>query len=192
MAVERTEKPLLERWKFTVDEFQRMGEVGLLTEDDRVELIDGELIRMNPIGSGHGGHVKLLISLLTGLFGRRVVVSAQDPLQIRPRGQPQPDVMLLRPRADFYTTSHPVAADVLLLIEVADSSLDYDLVTKAAIYAQAGIDDYWVLNLLDKRLIVMRQPADGSYRSVQTLTREDSLSPLAFSDVTISVGEILA
>ena len=192
MVVKRAEKPLLERWKFTVDEFQRMGEVGLLKEDDRVELIDGELIRMNPIGFGHGGRVKRLISLFTSLLGSRIVVSAQDPLQIRPRGQPQPDVMLLRPRADYYTTSHPVASDVLLLIEVADSSLDYDLVTKAAIYAQSGIEDYWVVNLVDKQLVVLRQPVDGGYRSVRTLTREDSLSPLAFPDVTISVGEILA
>jgi Uma2 family endonuclease len=116
MAVERAEKPLLERWKFTVDEFQRMGEVGLLKEDDRVELIDGELIRMNPIGSGHGGHV----NRLNRIFGRelrdRVLISAQNPLQIRPRGQPQPDVMLMRPRADFYRRGHPIAADVLLLI----------------------------------------------------------------------------
>src|SRR4051812_20038517 len=130
MAVEPQPKPLLERWKFTVDEFQRMGEVGLLKEDDRVELIDGELIRMNPIGFGHGGHV----NRLNRIFGRelrdRALISAQNPLQIRPRRQPQPDIMLLKPRDDDYSTSHPVAADVLLLIEVADSSLDYDLITK--------------------------------------------------------------
>jgi Uma2 family endonuclease len=192
MAVERTEKPLLERWKFTVDEFQRMGEVGLLKEDDRVELIDGELIRMNPIGHDHAGDVNFLLTWFAARLGARAVISAQNPLRLRPRGQPQPDVMVLRPRADYYRRSHPTADDVLLLIEVADGSLDYDRVTKAAIYAQAGIADYWIVNLVDAQLIVLRQPVEGGYRSVRTLTREDSLSPLAFPDIAISVGEILA
>jgi Uma2 family endonuclease len=191
MATERSEKPMLQHWKFTVDEFQRMGEVGLFNEDDRVELIDGELIRMNPIGHGHAGRVKLLNHSLALQLGERAVVSVQDPIQIRPRGQPQPDLMVLRPRADFYSTSHPTAADVLLLIEVADSSVDYDLHTKAAIYAQAGIADYWVVDLVESRILVLRQPVDGEYRSVQTLGRGDVLQPLAFPDVLIPVSDIL-
>src|SRR4051812_17757174 len=143
MATERRQKPVLEHWKFTVDEFQRMGELGLFTEDDRVELIDGELIRMNPISPGHGGYVKRLNRIFSRDLDQRALLSIQDPLQIRPRGQPQPDSMPLPPRADDYPPPHPTAADVLLLIEVADSSLDYDLETKAAIHAQAGIADYW-------------------------------------------------
>src|SRR5690242_21861669 len=98
MATERSDKPALEHWKFTVDEFQRMGEVGLLKEDDRVELIDGELIRMNPAGSGHSGRVIRLEDMLGGLFHGRALVSTQNPIQLRPRGQPQPDIVLLRRR----------------------------------------------------------------------------------------------
>ena len=192
MTIEGRPEPRVEHWKFTVDEFQRMGEVGLFTEDDRVELIDGELIRMNPIGFGHGGHVKRLIRMFGRDLDERGQLSVQDPLQIRPRDQPQPDFMVLRPRADDYTTSHPTAADVLLLVEVADSSLDYDLVTKSAIYAQAGIEDYWVLNLVDGQIIVLRQPVDGVYTSVQTLVVGDFIHPLAFPDIAISVAEVLA
>lgn len=192
MATEPTPRPLLQHWKFTVDEFQRMGEVGLFKEDDRVELIDGELIRMNPIGFGHGGKVKLLNHLFGRLLDERGIVSVQDPVQFRPRGQPQPDIMVLRPRADYYSTSHPVAADVLLMIEVADSSLAYDRETKAAIYAQAGIADYWIVNLVDSQIIVLRQPVDGAYQSVQTLVSGDVVQPLAFPDIAISVSEILA
>jgi Uma2 family endonuclease len=191
MATERSEKPMLQHWKFTVDEFQRMGEVGLFNEDDRVELIDGELIRMNPIGPGHSGHLKRLVHMFGPVLGERALLSVQDPIQIPPRGQPQPDLMMLRPRADFYSTSHPTAADVLLLIEVADSSVDYDLHTKAAIYAQAGIADYWVVDLVESRILVLRQPVDGEYRSVQTLGRGDVLQPLAFPDVLIPVSDIL-
>jgi Uma2 family endonuclease len=113
-------------------------------------------------------------------------------VQIRPRGQPQPDVALLRPRADDYTTSHPVAADVLLMIEVADTSLSYDRDTKSPVYALAGILDYWILDLAGRRLLVLRDPVDGAYRTVRILGSEDSVQPLAFPDVTISVAEILA
>jgi Uma2 family endonuclease len=104
----------------------------------------------------------------------------------------QPDVMLLHRRADFYRTSHPTAEDVLLLIEVADASLAYDRQTKGAIYAQAGIADYWIVNLVDSQIIVLRQPVDGAYQSVQVLGHGDVLQPLAFPDIAISVSEILA
>jgi Uma2 family endonuclease len=195
MAVESTEQIQqvpVERWRFTVDDFMLMGEVGIFKEGERVELIDGEVIRMNPIGFGHGGRVKRLNGTLSPLLAGRAIMSVQDPLQIRPRRQPQPDIMVLRPRADYYSTSHPVADDVLLIIEVSDSSLEYDRKTKAAVYAQAGIEDYWIINLIDMQLLVYRRPVDGIYRSIQVLTREDSIQPLAFPDVTIAVSEILA
>lgn len=195
MAVESTQqipREPFERWRFTVDDFMLMGEVGIFNEGDRVELIDGEFIRMNPIGFGHSGRVMRLIQLFTGLLGTRIILNAQNPVQFRPRGQPQPDIMLLRPREDFYTTSHPTAADTLLLIEVSDSSLEYDRRTKAPIYAQAGIEDYWIVDLVNMQLLVFRQPVDGVYRSVQALARGDTIGPLALPDVTIAVSEILA
>jgi Uma2 family endonuclease len=98
----------------------------------------------------------------------------------------------LRPREDYYTTSHPTAADTLLLIEVSDSSLDYDCKTKAAVYAQAGIAEYWIVNLVAMQLMVYRRPVDGEYREVRVLGKEDAIQPLAFPDVTIDVAEILA
>ena len=194
MAVESTQQVArepFERWRFTVDDFMLMGEVGIFKEGDRVELIDGEVIRMNPIGFGHSGHVMRLIQLFTGLLGTRIILNAQNPVQFRPRGQPQPDIMLLRPREDFYTTSHPTAADTLLLIEVSDSSLEYDRTTKASVYAQAGIEDYWIVNLVDSQVIVHRQPVDGAYRSIRTLDPSDVVQPLAFPDLTVQISEIL-
>src|SRR5688572_12317195 len=195
MAVEsvpQLEQAPVERWRFTVDDFMLMGEVGIFKEGDRVELIDGEVIRMNPIGPGHSSRVMRLTRTFGRALGDRALLSILNPMQARPRHQPQPDVMLLRPRADDYSESHPTAADVLLMIEVAETSLSYDRTTKSAIYAQAGIPEYWIFNLLDATLIVLRDPVDGEYRTVEVLGREDTIQPLAFPDVTISVGEILA
>jgi Uma2 family endonuclease len=193
MAAEPKPRPLLEHWKFTVDDLLRMDAAGLFDQDHRVELIDGELIRMHPITPAHAGHVMRLNNRVLGERVReQALLSVQNPIQLRPRGQPQPDVMVLRRRSDFYTTSHVTAADVMLLIEVADSSLAYDRETKGAIYAQAGIADYWIVNLVDSQIIVLRQPVDGSYTSVQTLVHGDVVQPLAFPDIVISVSEILA
>ena len=195
MAVESTQQiqqAPVQRWRFTVDDFQLMGEVGIFKESDRVELIDGEIYLMNPIGFGHGGRVKRLNRIFSRLLRDRALVSVQDPIQVRPRAQPQPDVILLRSRDDDYSTSHPTAADVLLLIEVADSSLEYDRNTKAPLYARAGIAEYWIVNLIGAHVIVLREPVDGVYRSVQVLAPEDSVQPLAFPDISIAVSEILA
>ena len=195
MTVEQAqqiEQVPVERWRFTVDDFEKMGEVGIFKESDRVELIDGEIYAMNPIGFGHSGHVMKLIQTLSRALGDRGLLNVQNPVQIRPRRQLQPDVMVLRLRDDYYTTSHPVASDVLLMIEVADSSLTYDRNTKARVYAQAGLPDYWIVDLVNTQLLVCREPVDGVYRSVQVLGKEDVVQPLAFPDVTIAISEILA
>jgi Uma2 family endonuclease len=195
MAVESTQQiqqAPVRRWRFTVDDFMLMGEAGIFPDDARVELIEGEVIEMNPIGPGHSGRVMRLNAMFHRVLGGQALLSVQNPFQFRPRSQPQPDVMLLRPREDYYTTSHPTAADTLLLIEVSDSSLDYDRKTKAAVYAQAGIAEYWIVNLVDMQLMVYRRPVDGEYRDIQILGKGDSIQPLAFRDVTIDVAEILA
>jgi Uma2 family endonuclease len=195
MAVESAQQVArepYERWRFTVDDFMLMGKAGIFKEGDRVELIDGEVVRMNPIGPGHSGRVMRLTGIFAPLVPHRAILSVQNPFQFRPRQQPQPDVTLLRPREDFYTTSHPTAADTLLLIEVADSSLDYDRDTKVRIYAQAGVQEYWIIDLVNIQLLVYRQPVSGRYRSIQTFTREAIIQPLEFPDITINVAEILA
>ena len=123
----------LSRHRFTVDEYHKMAEHGVLTEDDRVELIDGEILDMPPIGSGHSGSVNWFTDAFRGLFGDRAQLSIQNPLRLGLRVEPQPDVMLLRRRPDYYRAGHPGPDDVLLLVEVADSSLSYDRKTKARI-----------------------------------------------------------
>lgn len=177
--------------RFTVDEYYRMAEVGLLTEDARVELIDGVIVDMPPIGPEHAGNVNWFTEAFRDLFGDSAQLSIQNPVRLGLRVEPQPDVMLLRSRADRYRTSHPGPEDVLLLVEVADSSLTYDRKTKARIYARAGIADYWIVNLVDSVVEVHRDSARGKYRSVQTFRRGDVIQPLAFPEIAIAVSDIL-
>jgi Uma2 family endonuclease len=194
MAVESTQQIApagVERWRFTVDDFYRMGEVGILPPEARVELIDGEVIKMAPIGSHHNGSVVGLDEILREGLGRRVTISVQGPLRLERHWNPQPDVLVLKRRDDRYRNANPTAADVLLLIEVADATLAYDRDIKGPRYAQAGIVEYWIVDLTGDRLLVHRDPRDGAYRSVQILTREDTVSPLAFPELTIAVADIL-
>ena len=185
MAVE------VERRLLTVDDFNRMIEVGIFGEDERIELINGELIRMAPIEHGHGGQVKRSVRIFSRLVGERALLSVQDPVEMPDLAEPQPDVMLLRPRDDDYSRANPTAADVLLIIEVADTSLAYDQQVKGLIYAQAGVADYWIVNLVDGQLLVYREPTPTGYASVQTLGRGDSVTLLAFPDLTVNVSDIL-
>jgi len=194
MAVEpaqQLEQAPVERWRFTVDDFYRMGEVGIFPPDARVELIDGEVIKMAPIGSHHNGSVIGLDDIFRVDLGRRVTISIQGPLHLGLHENPQPDVLILHHRADRYRHANPTAADVLLLIEVADSTLPYDRNTKVPMYARAGIVEYWIVDLTSSRLLVYRGPVDGVYQSVETLTREDTVTPLAFAELVIAVADIL-
>jgi Uma2 family endonuclease len=194
MAVESTQQIApagVERWRFTVDDFYRMGEVGILPPEARVELIDGEVIKMAPIGSHHNGSVIGLDELFRENLGRRVTVSVQGPLDLGRHWNPQPDLLILKRRDDRYRHANPTAAAVLLLIEVADTTLAYDRDTKGARYAQAGIVEYWIVDLANDRLLVHRDPRDGAYQDIQVLTREDTVQPLAFPDLSIAVAEIL-
>jgi len=199
MAVESAEQlqqAPVERWRFTVDDFYRMGEVGIFPPDARVELIDGEVYRMAPIGSHHNGSVASLDERLREGLGRRVTIIAQGPLQLRQigrrQGNPQPDVLVLKRRNDFYRHANPTAADVLLLIEVADTTPRYDREVKGPLYARAGIVEYWIVDLTGARLLVHRGPVDGIYQSVEVLTRERTVAPLAFPELTIAVADTLA
>jgi Uma2 family endonuclease len=181
----------LKRRRFTVDDYYRMAEVGILTEDDRVELLDGEIVEMSPIGSDHGGHVKRLTALFTSRLGARVIVSVQDPVRLSRHSEPQPDVVLLRPRDDFYARSHPRPEDVLLLVEVADTSVDTDRRIKMPLYARAGIGEVWLLDLPAERVEIYREPAATGYRETRTLARGQGLSPQAFPDLALVVEDLL-
>jgi Uma2 family endonuclease len=182
----------LARHRFTVEEYHRMGEVGILPEDTCLELIAGDIVVREPIGSYHAGTVNRLTRLWTSILGDRAVVQVQNPVELAGEdSEVQPDVTLLRPRADFYTSGHPVAADVLLLIEVADTSLARDRRVKIPLYARAGIREVWLLDLTRDRVEVHRDPTAGGYRDVHALGRGESVAPEAFPDLTIAIANLL-
>lgn len=179
------------RRPFTVDDYHRMAEVGLLTDDERTELLNGEVVYKMPISSRHAGCVVWLIQALTSRLPGKALVSAQNPIRLSDRSEPEPDVSVLRPRVDHYRGSHPEPGDVLLVIEVADSSFAVDQGVKAALYAAAGIPELWIVDLVGAAVEVHRAPAADGYRSVERLARGSELRPAAFPDLAIAVDDVL-
>ena len=154
-----------------------MAEVGLLSEDSRVELIEGEIVQMSPIGSTHAGTVRRSAAFLNRLLGESVIVSVQDPVRLSDFSEPQPDISLLKPRKDFYSASHPTAEDVLVVIEVADTSFNYDRNVKLPLFARSRIREAWLIVLPKNVIEVHSQPRNGKYQKVQRLKRGKSLVP---------------
>jgi Uma2 family endonuclease len=181
---------IAKRW-FSVDEYYRMADAGILTEDDRVELIEGEIIEMSPIGSRHAGCVKRLNTLLGQQSGQSAIVSVQDPISIDDFSEPEPDVALLKPREDFYSESHPTASDVLLVVEVADTSVEYDRSVKLPLYARAGIGEMWLVNLPQEIIEIYRQPLDDTYREIRLVKRGESLVAQALPNLMLDADSIL-
>lgn len=179
---------LYQRHRLTVAEYHRMGQTGVFSEDDRVELIEGDIVDMAPIGISHAGTVKYLINVLIGVVGQRAVVSAQDPLVLDRHSEPQPDIALLKPRADFYRTAHPRPEDVLLLVEVADTTLRYDREVKLPLYARHNITEVWIVDLENRGLCVYRDPAEAGYRNAQTVEHPAVLVPVALPDIPIDLS----
>jgi Uma2 family endonuclease len=176
---------------FNVDDYYRMAEAGLFSEGDRVELIEGEVVEMSPIGKRHAGSVNRLNKLLNRNVGELAIVSVQNPIGINDFSEPQPDLTLLKPRADFYSNSHPVPADVLVVIEVCDTSVEYDRNVKLPLYARAGIPEAWLLILPDDTIEVYLNPKDGKYQKVQRLKRGRTLVSHTVPGLKFSVDEIL-
>ncbi len=168
-----------------------MGAAGILGEDDRVELLDGEIVEMTPIGPGHAGCVNRLTQLLVAGLGDRAVVAVQNPVRLALRSEPQPDLVVARPRADFYRLAHPTPGDVLLLVEVAETSADFDREVKTPLYAQAGIPELWLVDVPSRQVVVHRAPAGGRYGEVRSVGHGDRLAPQAFPDVALSVADVL-
>ncbi len=168
-----------------------MAETGVLPPDARVELLNGEIIDMSPIGPFHGGLVNRLIRIFNKNSKGRWIISAQNPLQLDENSEPEPDVMLLQPAADDYTSRHPVPEDVLLLIEVSDSTIDYDQGEKLPAYGRGGIPEVWVVNLNDLTVEVYREPHFDGYGNKTVLRAGSQAVPLAFPDVMVDVGELL-
>jgi Uma2 family endonuclease len=178
--------------RFTVADYYRMAEAGILDEDDRVELLGGQVVDMSPIGPPHASAVDACGEAFAPLVvARRVTVRTQNPLALGEYDEPQPDVAVVRPRPDRYATGHPGAADVLLLIEVAETSLAYDQRTKAAVYAAVGIREVWVLNLPERVLEVYRAPGPLGYEDRQAHQRGERVAPLAFPELELAVADLL-
>lgn len=186
-----TRNPWVVRRPLTVAEYHRMGEVGILTEDDRVELIEGQLIAMSPIGSEHSGTVNALNYRLIEALGRRGVVAVQNPVRLDDLSEPQPDFTVLKPRDDFYRRATPVPDDVLLIIEVADSSLAYDRNVKRSLYARHGIPEFWIVNLNAGEVEVCRSPEGEAYTSIARVGRDGVLEPRLLPGAVIPVAALL-
>jgi Uma2 family endonuclease len=185
MRIEATKK------LFTVDEYYRMAEAGILTREDRVELIDGEIIEMSPIGGRHLGCVNAANSAFNNAFHGKVVVSVQNPLQLSNYTEPEPDLVLLKFRKDSYRGKKPEAADALLVVEVADTTFAYDSRVKLPRYAAAGVPEVWIENLVDDLLMVYRNPEGKSYKTCLRLKTTDSVSVELFPDMVFVVSDFL-
>lgn len=177
--------------RFTVEEYHRMAEAGIFREDDRVELIDGHVVRMTPIGPGHAGCVDDLARVFMRRAGDAVTVRVQNPVVLGPHAEPEPDIAVVERRAEGYRTNHPSAADILLIIEVAELSLDYDRAVKIPLYARAGIPEAWLVNLSGDGIEVFRDPGPEGYGEVRTVGRDGVLTPLKLADLEIRAQDVL-
>ncbi|HVA49071.1 MAG TPA: Uma2 family endonuclease [Pirellulales bacterium] len=176
---------------FSVAEYDQMVETGILREDDRLELIEGEIVAMSPIGSPHAACVRRLTRVLPRLLGDRTQLSVQCPVVIPDWSEPNPDVALLVPRDDDYVDAHPLPRQVQVLIEVADSSLAYDTQVKAPLYAKAGIRELWIVDLKAKRVVVYTRPRSGRYSVMRVHGVRDRFTSPRFAGAEFAVRELL-
>ena len=181
----------VQRKRFTVDDYYQMAEVGILDPDDRVELIEGEIIQMSPIGDRHAGCVNRANDLFHRLFSSKAVVTVQNPVRLNKYNEPQPDLTLCKWRADFYSSHHPRPDDILLAVEVADTTLKKDLKLKLPIYARLGIVEVWVEDLKHDQILVFRDPQGDEYNTQLTFSSGESLFVLAFRNIVIQLEQLL-
>ncbi|WP_035800017.1 Uma2 family endonuclease [Crocosphaera chwakensis] len=174
--------------KFNVNEYYKMAETGILTPEDRVELIRGEIIAMSAIGRKHAAAVNRLTNLFPPLLGNKAIISVQNSIRLNNYSEPQPDIVLLKPRSDFYESKIPETDDIYLVIEVADSTIKYDQEIKLPLYAESNINEVWIVNLNNKTLEVYRQTQDKTYLEKQKNVQ--SISPLAFPDINLTISDI--
>jgi Uma2 family endonuclease len=182
---------LIERQhRFSVKEYYRMLETGVLRPDARVELLDGQIIDISPIGPFQGSVTKHLNEIFTAASRRRWITTVQDPVRLDEHSEPQPDLMLLKRVADFYRQQHPQPEDVHLLIEVSDTTLEADHEDKIPAYGRAGVAEAWIVNLVEEVVEVYREPTFTGYASITKFRVGDEISPLAFPDATVAVAEL--
>ena len=174
------------RHRFTVADYYRMAETGILSEESRVELVEGEIVAMSPMGNSHPYAVSVMVRVFGRLIGDRVLLWPQLPLRLDDYSEPLPDLALVR--SSTYRHAKPGPADTLLVIEVSDSTLSYDRDFKSMLYAAAGIPEYWVIDLNGGAVLRFSEPAEGKYGSVQSLTQGDRISTRLSGDLEIDVS----
>ncbi len=179
------------RRRFTVAEYYAMADAGILSDNDRVELLDGDIIVMPPIGDWHAGGVKFFNNTMLPKLLGRAMIAVQDPVRLDEHNEPQPDITLLQWRDDFYRNGHPAPGDVLLLIEVADSSVEFDRTVKLAAYARAGIPEVWIVNRPSRRIEAYSEPSGDVYATVRYADPGGGIAPQAFPDIILEVDHII-
>lgn len=179
------------RKKFTVGQYHQMIESGILTDRDRIELLQGEIIEMSPIGMQHAACVDRMTELLVRKLGDRAIVRVQNPIQLGTRSEPQPDFSILQRRPDFYANGHPQPQDVFALVEVSDTTIEFDRTVKVPLYAQDSIPEVWIVDLNAQAIQVYREPSSSCYQQVQSFRRGQSLSFQAFTTIPFSVEQLL-
>ena len=185
----RASTPL--RRRFTVAEYYALVDRGILAENDRVELLDGDIIAMPPIGDWHQSSIDRFTNLMLPLLRGRAIMRVQGPTRLNENSEPLPDVMLLRQRDDFYETGHPSPDDVLLIIEVSDSSVDYDRDDKLTAYARAGIPEVWIVSRQDRQIEAYTEPTEGEYANVRHARHGESIAPSALPDVVMEIDRVI-
>jgi len=181
----------LDKYSFTAEEFERLGEAGILRQDARLELIDGEIYEMSPIGNAHAACVKFLTRLLYRLFDGVHTIGVQDPVRLDDFSEPQPDLSLLRWREDDYCEGHPTPADILLLIEVADTTVVKDRALKMPLYARSRVPEAWLVNIEEEVVEIYSDPAEGMYQRVESFGRGEEARSHALEGLTVNVSELL-
>jgi len=189
-TMQTTEAPFTLRF-WTVKEYHQMAEAGIFHPEERVELIAGQIIRMSAKGTAHTAAVRRTAKVLRNLLFNQAEVYTQDPIQLNDFSEPEPDVAVVRLDPLDYADHHPTPSEVYLIIEVADSSFKYDRETKAKVYAKSGIADYWVLDVIDRKLHVFREPTQEGYQTEVIFSEKASVSPLQFPDVAITLQDML-
>lgn len=182
----------LPRHRLTVADYHKMGEIGILSEDDRVEMIEGEIIDMAPIGSAHAACVRYLLHSFAPHLGEAAMLDIQNPLRLSDYSEPQPDLMLLKPRSDFYRRVHPQVQDVLLLVEVAETSVAYDREIKIPLYARHQIPETWLFDLKAQQLEIFLDPSSEGYKKILRPGRGERVAPGLLPGAIINWAEALS
>ncbi|MEE9321521.1 MAG: Uma2 family endonuclease [Granulosicoccus sp.] len=180
----------MRRHRLSVTDYHRMAKAEIIARDARVELIDGEIFEMTPIGSDHAGIVKRLIRLFSMAVGEQAIVSAQDPIVLGTDSEPEPDIALLAPRDDFYTDTHPGADEILLLVEVSNTSLHYDKNIKVPLYARYGIPEVWLIDIENREIWVFQAPSHDGYNRQSMPVDICSVVPLKLTDISIDLSKL--